>query len=129
MKKTKKNKILIEFLFWLHLPIVIIWFGLFIVPKSIFPSRVIFHFWYIAGIMLIQFIWSLIVFRRINIICPLTTWIQYLRGFSLQNKNNFNHSFIAELLQRLKLEVDSKFVSILLIITLIIVSIQFFFFQ
>ena len=129
MKKTKKTKLLIEIIFWLHLPIVILWFGLFIVPKSIFPFRVIFHFWYIAGIMLIQLIWSLIIFRKLDIICPLTTWMQSLRGFPLKDKNNFNHSFIAELLQRLKLDVDSKFVSILLIITLIIVSIQYFFLQ
>ena len=129
MKKNKINKILIEIIFWLHLPIVILWFGLFVVPKSIFPPRVIFHFWYIVGIMFIQLIWSLIIFRKLDIICPLTTWMQYLRGFPLKNENNINHSFIAELLKRLKLNVNYKFINILLIITLIVVSIQFFFFQ
>ncbi len=125
----KKNKILIEIIFWLHLPIVILWFGLFVVPKSIFPLRTIFHFWYIVGIMFIQLIWSLIIFRKLDIICPLTTGMQYLRGFPLKNENNFNHSYIAELLKRLKLNVNYKFINVILIITLIIVSIQFFFFQ
>ena len=125
----KLRKFFIEIIFWLHLPLVIVWFGLFFIPKSIWLGKVAFHFWYIFSIMLIQFIWSLVVFRKFDLICPLTTWMQYLRGFSLQDKNNYGHGYIAELLLRLRVKVSFKFVSVLLIFTLIVVAVQYFFFN
>ena len=125
----KLRKTFIEIIFWLHLPIVIVWFGLFFIPKSIWLGKVTFHFWYIFSIMLIQFIWSLAVFRKFDLICPLTTCMQYLRGFSLQDEKNYGHGYIAELLLRLRVKVSFKFVSVLLIFTLIVVAVQYFFFN
>ena len=138
MKKKYKNKndgrkkLAIEILFWLHFPIVVIWFGLFAIPRFIWPNRVIFHFWFITGIMSIQLIWGLILIpytKKVDIICPLTTWMQKLRGYPIKSKKNHNHSFIAELLQRLKIPINYKGVNILLIITLIIVTVRYFWFN
>ncbi len=119
------RKILIQIIFWLHLPIVILLFSLFFVPTSIWPKRVIFHFWYMISITTIQFLWSTIIFKKFDIICPLTTIMQSLRGYKLKDKKNYGHSFIAEFLRKLKINVSYKTINIILIITLIIISAQY----
>ncbi len=53
--------------------------------------------------------------------------MQYLRGHSLKSKKNFNHSYIAELGRKLHLPMNYKAVNILLMITLILVSVQYLF--
>ncbi len=123
------TRILIRFIFWLHLPIVSLWFGLFLVPTSLWPGRIIFHFWFMMIIMFLQFLWGLVYFpitRKIDIICPLTTLMQSLRGFPLRSKQNYGHSFIAELLQKLKMRVSYRWVNGLLVVTLILVAVQYF---
>ncbi len=120
-----KHKLWSKILFWLHFPIVLFWFGLFLVPLSFWPGRITFHFWYIISIMFIQLLWSVLIFKKIDIICPLTTWMQYLRGFPLKNKENYDHSYIAELLNRLHLRISYWLVNILLAVTLIIVIVQY----
>ena len=124
MKKT----FLAGLLFWLHLPIVIIWFGLFLIPSSIWSWKIPFHFWYIAGIMILQMLWAYYLTHRFDIICPLTTWMQSLRGYSLNDKENYNYSYIAELCTVFNVKISSKKVSLVLLITLIIVTLQYLFF-
>jgi len=119
------NKLLQEIVFWIHLPIVAAWFGLFIVPTSIWPGRVTFHFWYIVILLIVQFLWSAIVFKKKDIICPLTTWLQWLRGYDLTDEKNFSHSFIAELFKRLKVKISFKAVNYLLLGTLILATILY----
>ena len=124
-----KNNFLIDILFWLHCPLVIIWFGLFFIPGSLWQNKIVFHFWFISIFLLGQLAWGGILYPKINkimLICPLTTLMQYFRGYPIKDKRNYNHSFIAELLNRLNINVSFHWVSILLIITLIIVSIQYF---
>lgn len=123
-----KHSFASEFLFWLHLPIIIIWFGLFLIPKTIWPERIIFHFWYILIIMIIQLVWGFILYpkiKKITFICPLTTWSQYLRGYSIKDKRNYNHSFVRELLEKLNIKVSFKLINILLVITFVMVAIQY----
>ncbi len=117
-----------EFLFWLHLPIIIIWFGLFLISKTIWPERIIFHFWYIMIIMIIQLVWGFILYpkiKKITFICPLTTWSQYLRGYSIKDRQNYAHSFIKELLEKLNIKISFKLINILLVITFVMVAIQY----
>lgn len=123
------KKLLIEMIFWLHFPIVALWFGLFVVPLSLWPQRITVHFWYIAGIMVIQLLWSVIVFRKLDIICPLTTVMQSLRGYPLKHPQNDGHSFIAELLERLGVPLSYRAVNILLVVTLILVTVQYLWFR
>jgi hypothetical protein len=126
---VKKRGWLIELIFWLHLPIVILWFGLFAVPKAIWPERVIFHFWYIVILLLVQFLWGLILRKKLDMICPLTTLMQYWRGYPCNDKKNYGHSFIAELSSKLRIKIHYHGVNVVLLITLVIVFIQYFFFR
>ena len=123
------KKISAEITFWLHLPIVIILFGMFAVPKSIWAGKVTFHFWYFIGIIIIQFIWSVSVYRKFDIICPLTTLMQWLRGYPLKNKQNYAHSFIAELLEKMRIKVSYAWVNVILIVSLIILIVQYVWFR
>ena len=104
-------------------------FGLFLIPKSILPEKIIFHFWYLVIIMLIQFIWSLIVFKKFSLVCPLTTLMHLLRGCKLNDKNNYQYPFIAGLLRKLNINLSYKFINVLLFFALIIVSAQYFLFK
>ena len=123
------KKMFAEITFWLHLPIVIILFGMFAIPKSIWPGKVTFHFWYFISIIIIQFIWSVSVYRKFDIICPLTTLMQWLRGYPLKNKKNYNHSFIAELMEKMRIKVSYAWVNVILITSLIIVAVQYLWFR
>ena len=127
--KKEKNNFLINFIFWLHLPLVVFWFGAFVIPLSIFPDRIYFHFWFIALLLILQFIWGIILYpktKKIDLICPLTTLMQSLRGYQIKDKKNYNHSFIAELLAKLKINLSFFLVNILLLITFLIVFLQYF---
>jgi len=130
--KIEKKTFLTELVFWLHLPIVIFWFGAFLIPLSIWPGRIAFHFWFISSLLLIQLAWGIILYpktRRIDLICPLTTLLQSLRGCPVESDKNTRHSFIAELLDRLELKISYKNVNLLLLITLVIVAVQYFWFR
>lgn len=130
IKGDKDQETLVtKIIFWLHLPIVLVLFGLFFVPKAIWPGKVVFHFWYFVGIILVQFVWSVGVFRKFDIICPLTTLLQWLRGYPLKSKKNYGHSFIAELLERLKIRVSYRWVNGLLLVSLVVVVVQYVWFS
>ena len=137
MKKTpirrgEKRTFWTEFIFWLHLPIVIIWFGAFLIPFSLWSQRITFHFWYILILVSLQLLWGIILYsktKRVDFICPLTTLLQYLRGYPINSKKNYNHSFVAELLERFNITLSFQGVEILLGITIVIVTIQYFWFR
>lgn len=56
----------------------------------------------------------------------MTTLMQKLRGFPLKTKENFAHSFIVECLGRLNVKVSYKTINLLLLITVVLVSIQYY---
>lgn len=126
--RTSPRTLAAELLFWLHLPIVLALFGFFFIPPSLWPGRITFHFWYFAGVTVVQLLWGIILFpytKRVTLICPLTTALQSQRGFPLGDPRNYNHSFIAELVARLHLKVSFQAVNVLLLILLVIVTIQY----
>ena len=127
--KMDLKEINAKIVFWLHLPIVIILFGMFVIPKSLWAGKVIFHFWYFVSIIFFQFLWSLFIYRKFDIICPLTTLMQWLRGYPLKSKQNYDHSFIAETLDKFRIKIHYKGVNIALIVTLILVVVQYFWFR
>lgn len=111
---------------------MVLWFGLFLVPNSVWPGRITFHFWYIISIMIIQFLWGLTLYKythKIDIICPLTTLIQSLRGYPRSSEKNYGHSFIAELLERLRTNISYQGINILLLITLVLIIIEYIWFR
>ena len=126
-KRVERN-LLIDMVFWLHLPIVIIWFGAFFIPLSLWPERIKFHFWLISITLIVQLLWGIMLYpktKKIDFICPITTLMQSLRGYPVESKKNFNHSFIAELLEKLRIKISFFWIDVLLLISFIIISIQY----
>lgn len=113
-----------EIVFILHIPIVIIWFGLFFIPLSYWPGRAVFHLWYALTILFIQFFWGLALFRytkKIDLVCPLTTLMQSVRGFSVKKEKNYRHSFISELFKRIHLKVSYKAVNVINLLSFLLI--------
>jgi hypothetical protein len=52
--------------------------------------------------------------------------MQSLRGYKLNEKENYGHSFIAEFLKKLRIHLSYKTVNIILMITLLIITGQYF---
>ena len=124
------KKFLSKFTFWLHLPITLMLFVPFAIPRSIWPGRVTFHFWYFVLVILLQFVWGLWYYpitKKIDIICPLTTLTQWLRGKPVDSPKNYKYSFIAELFKILKIKVSYFWVNVVLLVSLVIVTVQFVF--
>ncbi|EKD24595.1 MAG: hypothetical protein ACD_80C00194G0014 [uncultured bacterium (gcode 4)] len=129
--KIKAPKILIDSIFFLHFTIIMLRFGLFFVSSKIWPEKINYYFRF--GLILVgsQFLWALIIFKRRDMICPLTTLAQYMRWHEIQDKKNYEHSFMAELLQKLRIKTDSptaNFIqkNILLLLTGIIIILKYF---
>ena len=109
-----------ETLFWMHVVIFIGWFGLFWIPLSIWPGRVVFHFWYITfavGSELLTGLLLMPVMLKYRIVCPLTTWMQHVRGYKISDPKNFDHSFVRELFQRFRVKIPYGFVGALIFIS------------
>mgnify|MGYP001558104189 CR=1 FL=1 len=126
----KNKEWLISFIYWIHLPFVLIWLGLFFVPSSVWSYKINFHFWYAVSLTIIQFLWALCIFqsiRKLGIICPLTSLMQYLRGYPFRSPKNYSHTYIAEVSNRLHIKINDKSVNILTLATLGIIILQFVF--
>ena len=94
-------------LFWMHVFIFIVWFGLFWIPLSIWPGRVVFHFWYITVAVASELLTGLLlmpVMLKYRIVCPLRTWMQHVRGYKISDPKNFDHSFVRELIPEIASE-------------------------
>lgn len=122
------KRIIFDTIYLVHLILIIFWFGLFLVPTSFWPNRIIFHFWFIFIFMLLQVGWGFILIpymKKYRIVCPLTTLMQYLRGYSVSDKNNFNHSFVREFLASIKIKVPYGFVGTINFLSLIFIMIEY----
>jgi hypothetical protein len=87
-------------LFWLHFIIGSVWFGLFLVPSSVWSDKITFHFYLTIIIVAHQFLWGLIIMpytRKFRMVCILTTPMQLLRGQKISDPKNYDHSWFKEL--------------------------------
>ncbi len=123
------RKILGEILFWLHLPVVLVWIGFFFFPQAWWGGKVSFHFWFIIIVFASQVLWGITMMpirKRFGMgVCPLTTLTQYVRGFPISDLRNYNHTFIVEFCERLQIRLRSSLLNTLLVSTLVAVSVQF----
>ena len=118
-----------EVLFWMHGIIFIGWFIPFFIPLSTWPQRIQFHFWYTVVQIVSQFLMGFILMpkmKKFRIVCPLTTWMQKIRGFNSSDKLNFDHSFVREFAKRFNLKLPYGSVAVIIYITFFIVALQFF---
>lgn len=125
------RKFLTETIFWIHFVIFGVWVALFFVPSSVWPKRIIFHFWYVLIIILSELITGLILMKQIHkfrIICPLTTIMQTLHGYGLDNPKNYDHSFIREFAERLNIRIPYGFIGFLIFLSLGIIIFQYILF-
>ena len=128
-----KKKVFSEIMYWTHVLIFAFIVIPFFIPLSLWHSRPVFHFWYVLIIVGIEIITGLVMYsvmKRIRIVCPLTTWMQTLRGFKVHDKKNWDHSFVREFFERLGLKLPYgasgaiNFISLLLVIIIYINNIK-----
>lgn len=120
----------ISILFWLHFIIVFLPILLFLVPLSLWAGRAVFQFWYMISILGIEAIWAIFLYpkiRKIGLICPLTSVMQYTRGYPISDVRNHHHSFIAELLEKYGVRANFKRVNIMMLLFSVIVILQYVF--
>lgn len=125
----KKNSSVITFLFWVHIVIVAVLFGLLLIPKVVWEEVAVFHLWYVVSILSLELLWGLVMFyysKRMDIVCFLTSIMQYLRGYKLSDRRNYDHSFIAEFLEKMGFRVSYRSVNVVLLLLLCVVSIRYF---
>lgn len=121
-----------EVIFWMHVLIVGFWYALFLVPTSLWADKITFHFYFTLGIVFHQFVWGAIIMpwtKKYRMVCILTTPMQTLRGQSISDPKNYDHSITLEFLKRRGISVPHKASTILTFIVLTVVTIQFFFFR
>ena len=128
-KVSRRKKVLKVIIFWLHFMLVALPLILFLVPLSQWPERAIFQFWYMVAVFGIESLWSLLIYQKIkklSLVCPLTTLMQYHRGYQLEDVRNHDHSFIGELLEKMGIQqVNFKRVNLLMIFLTIIITLQY----
>lgn len=128
-KVSLKKKALKAIIFWLHFILVGLPLILFLVPLSQWPERAIFQFWYMMVVFGIESLWGLLIYQKIkklSLVCPLTSLMQYHRGYRLEDGRNHGHSFIGELLEKLGLPpVNFKRINLLMIFLALIIALQY----
>jgi hypothetical protein len=110
--------------------IVFVWWGLFFVSSSRWPEKITVHFYLTLFIVIQQIMWGFLILPwmgKYRIVCILTTITQLLRGQSLSDDKNYDHSFTKEILGKVGIKrLPHRFSAMLAFVILIIVSIQYF---
>jgi len=122
------RKISSKIVFSIHCLIVFFWCGLFFVPISLWSDKIIFHFYLTLIIVFNQFIWGLLIMpwtKKYRMVCFLTTVNQLLRGDSIFDEKNYDHSFTQELFGRAGLKISHRFATLLTFTILIVVTFQY----
>jgi len=118
-----------ETVFFFHVTFVIFWCALFLIPESIFPDRVSFHFYLSLLVMLHQIFWGLIILPwtgRYRMVCILTTITQLLRKESVSDPKNYEHSFNREFLNKFGIKISNRASSYLTFAIFTLSAIQYF---
>jgi len=122
------RKISSKLVFLIHCLIVFFWVGLFFVPVSFWPEKIIFHFYLTLLIVFNQFVWGLLIMpwtKKYRMVCFLTTINQLLRGDSISDERNYDHSFTQELFGRAGIKISHRFATYFTFTILIVVTFQY----
>jgi len=117
-------------LFWTHFIIGVFWFGLFLVPSSVWPGKITFHFYLTVAIVVHQFIWGLVIMpwtHKFRMVCILTTPMQLLRGQEISDPKNYNHSWFKELVGKGGIQIPHAVSTLITFSTLALITYQFIF--
>lgn len=124
------KKIFANFIIGLHLLIIIIWYGLFLVPQDWFPNKVSFHFYLTLTIIGHQFLWAAFLLPwtgKYRMTCILTTLTQLLKGKKISDLKNYDYSFTQEIFRKMNIPISRQTSAILTLIILTAVTLQYFF--
>jgi hypothetical protein len=127
---TKIKSFLANILFWIHFIIVTIWFGLFLVPISIWHDKIVFHFYLTVVIVAHQLLWGLILMpwtKKFRMVCVLTTFMQLLRGQKISDPKNYDQAWLKELIGNKAIIIPHTFSTIITFSILALVTFQYFF--
>ncbi len=97
---------------------------------QVWPERVAVHFYFIVIMVGFQVIGGLMYYPvtgSLSLVCPLTVLMQYVRGNRLDDPLCYRYSFVLEFFQRLHLSPRKKSVTVVVIFSVILVSVQYFF--
>lgn len=122
------RRMVAEVLFWLHAVIFSVWILLFFVPLSLWSGRVVFHLCYLVAMVASELVTGFIlmpVMGKYRIVCPLTTFMQQVRGVSYRDPGNYDHSFVREFAQRMGIRVPYGLVAVFIFISLAAVIVQY----
>ncbi len=75
------------------------------------------------GVVLIPYM------KKYRLVCPLTTLMQFLRGYPVADKRNFDHSFIGEFLAHFKIKAPYGSIGLINYLSLILITIQYLLFR
>lgn len=118
-----------DIIFVIHLLIGAAWWGLFLVPPSVWPEKIAFHFFLTLLIVGHQFVWGLLIMpwtHRFRTVCILTTPMQLLRGQKISDPKNYNHSWLKELAGKNGIRITHETTTIINFTILVLVSLQYF---
>jgi hypothetical protein len=121
MRKLTAN--LINLLHWL---IVIVAIGLFLVPESLLPGKIAFHFYYLWGILAVQILSGSIMypkFKKFYFLCPISPAETMLRG--TYDERRIGESFTGEIVKKY-LKLPPIYATYIMALAHIVVTIQFF---
>jgi hypothetical protein len=126
----KTRLFLANVIYWIHVAIGTVWFGLFLVPTSLWHDKITFHFYLTLVIVFHQFIWGLMIMpwtKKFRMVCILTTPMQLLRGQKISDSKNYDHSFFKEFFGKNGLAVPHSVSTLATFSTLALVTYQYFF--
>ncbi len=102
------KSLLADVVFIIHFIIFLLFPVLFFIPSRVWPWRIEFHFYFAVSLCVLFYVWGLIwtlkLRDKVYKICMLDTCMQWLRGYSLFDKNNYEHSFVVEVFERFALK-------------------------
>lgn len=119
-----------ELLFYIHLPIFLLWVVLFFIPVGWWPQRVAFHFYFVIAMVLFQIAGGILwqpVAHKFDLRCPLTIIMQRVRGYSMREPAAYDHSFIVEFFERVHIAPKKNTITFLIIFSIILIVCQYFF--
>lgn len=124
----KIRLILADIVFWIHFSAITLWFGLFLIPTSVWPDRITFHFYYTLIIVGHQIIWGLIILpwaKQFRMVCFLTTFSQLLNKENISDPRNYDHRVPKKFSFNHNIKISHTFSTILTFICASIVVFQY----
>jgi hypothetical protein len=126
VRTSRLKLVLSRLVFHLHLTVFLLFPAGFFIPSSVWPERIEFHFFYCVAPFFLFYAWGMIwtlKYRdKLYSICFLDTLMQWLRGHSIWDPKNYQHTFVSELFSLLGLNVSKTVPRVLLFLCIVVTA-------